>query len=564
MITVYIDPKLQKFISEIKYTFSFVFNTLGYEMRFVSKKEQLANNDILFYYSDKKPTIEEACHWAMHRAIFYVPVQKELLNPRLLDKKELRNLVQEIKLQQLVPIISKENVKIPIKYFKHKMIFFGIYEFDIIGNFFFNLIDYDELNNPVKDEFGRSKENELIFINNQEAPFVNQLLWMVDLAIKDAVKNNDSLFLLRKDFWQNGKPFAAVFSHTVYSLQKWNLHKIFKSSFVEFLKFWHFKYNVKSFFDKMKFLFTNIEEYWKFDDIREIENQHGVNSTYFFYATNGNEIDYSLGDEDLQNEISALQKEYNEISLLASNNSSRDDILESEKDNLKKIINLEEVGIRHYLNKFNPQFTIEYHKKHGFIYDSSRTFLKNFGFVNGMGFPYYVHQLLVPTQQNVPQFQSRYIELPITFSDRNLRISKYKTLPFEEAKTIVNNLIETIIKTNGFIHFDFSISSFSEIKYGQQIYNYIIQKVKEHNGFIGNCMQITNWWKKRERVEIIENEIGALIQFPENIDNFTLELLGNYNVEKVDGAKSAIDGPKIIFNNILAGTKVQIFIGKIE
>ena len=141
---------------------------------------------------------------------------------------------------------------------------------------------------------------------------------------------------------------------------------------------------------------------------------------------------------------------------------------------------------------------------------------------------------------------------------------QYKTLPFEEAKTIVNNLIETIIKTNGFIHFDFSISSFSEIKYGQQIYNYIIQKVKEHNGFIGNCMQITNWWKKRERVEIIENEIGALIQFPENIDNFTLELLGNYNVEKVDGAKSAIDGPKIIFNNILAGTKVQIFIGKIE
>jgi len=77
-------------------------------------------------------------------------------------------------------------------------------------------------------------------------------------------------------------------------------------------------------------------------------------------------------------------------------------------------------------------------------------------------------------------------------------------------------------------------------------------------------MQIANWWKKRERVEIIENEIGALIQFPENIDNFTLELLGNYNIEKVDGAKSEIDGTKIIFNNVLAGTKVQIFIGKIE
>ena len=98
MIAVYIDPKLQKFISEIKYTFSFIFKTLGYELKFISKIDQVMNNDILFYYGLIQPSFKEAYYLAKNKVLFFIPVYAELLVPGKLNKDTIKRNSQEMKL----------------------------------------------------------------------------------------------------------------------------------------------------------------------------------------------------------------------------------------------------------------------------------------------------------------------------------------------------------------------------------------------------------------------------------------------------------------------------------
>ncbi len=48
MISIFIDYKLARYQHEIKYAFSFIFQTLGYGFCFISDTGQLKDNDILF------------------------------------------------------------------------------------------------------------------------------------------------------------------------------------------------------------------------------------------------------------------------------------------------------------------------------------------------------------------------------------------------------------------------------------------------------------------------------------------------------------------------------------
>ncbi len=47
MIAIYVDSKLTKFEKKVKYTFDFIFNTLGYEFKYIQKLDQLQQNALL-------------------------------------------------------------------------------------------------------------------------------------------------------------------------------------------------------------------------------------------------------------------------------------------------------------------------------------------------------------------------------------------------------------------------------------------------------------------------------------------------------------------------------------
>ena len=56
MISIVIDRKVSRWTKEIKYVFGFMFQTLGYNFRFLEELEELKANDILLIYGYTEPT----------------------------------------------------------------------------------------------------------------------------------------------------------------------------------------------------------------------------------------------------------------------------------------------------------------------------------------------------------------------------------------------------------------------------------------------------------------------------------------------------------------------------
>ncbi len=567
MIAVYIDPKLEKFASEVKYTFSFIFKTLGFEFKFISKIEQLLKNDILFYYGLIKPTLKEANYIAAKKAIFYIPVNANLLSPGKLNRQTLESYVQNIRIKSKIPIIAKERIQYPVQYFYKEDLLYSTFNFDIIGNIFFNLIGYDEfINNRKNNDDNKVTDDDQLFIKFSTTPYVNHLLWLIENCLIDAVDKQENYFLLKKEYWPGAESFGGVITHSVNSLRKWNFKKIIKNTLQDLTQIWKIKYIYKNSLSKIKYLLTNIEEYWNFDLIEEIENKHQIFSTYFFGSVERTEldVDYCVNDKYVNKEIMNKLHQGNEISLLASSISHKNDVLANERERLENATGQKHMGIRHYKNNFDPQITTEYHKKNGFDYDSSHSFIHTIGFKHGLGFPYHLYQLENSGKKSKFHYQSRYFELPIIFSDEALKLTNSRTVSLEKSKDYVDKILNEINKTNGFLSFDFSVSNFSDIPFNKELMTYVVEQIRPMDAYITTCIDLINWWRKRESVEISESEHGLLVFFPESIEKFTFRLFGKYRTTIIEGAEAKLHKNKIIFSNIKADTKVQILLEKID
>ena len=562
MIAVYIDNDLKKFKNEIQYTFNFIFNTLGYEFKFIKRLDQLLENDILFFYGLIKPTIKEAYILALNKIIFFIPADADLLQPGMLKKEKIKEYTHDLKLIQKIPIISKKDLKTPIHYYKKENLFYGLYNFDVIGNIFFNLIGYDEINCAVRDRYNRVPDSEISFPDYHLTPYVNVILWLIERCIRDSIVERDSYFLLKKEYWSGAESFAVAVSHNVDRLQKWSLSSIIKSTFEDILVFYKVKYMINNLISKIKYILTNIEEYWNFELIDEIENHHMISSTFFFGTESESalDIDYNIKDNDVYKEVMNNLNKGNEIALLGSYNSCKNDILERQKNRICQITEEDKIGIRHNFNRFDPQITIEFHKKNGFIYDSSRGFSKKIGFKYGIGFPYYLFSL----ESNSKAYDNKYLEVPLIFSDVALKLSRTKNVPYEKARILADEIIESIESVNGLLTFNFSVSNFTDISYNNDLFFYILDNIKPKNVFQGTFMEIADWWRKRESIEVKENENEISVYFPESFEKFTVSLFGNYEILEVEGAKPEIKSAKLFFTDIKADTTVRIKIQKNE
>ena len=591
MIAFYIESKIWEFIREIKYTADFVFSTLGFEYKFITKFSQLQDNDILFFYGPTEPDNTDLQYLAFEKIMFYIPFEPSLYKPLGLSKKQIREFSREIKFFQTLPVISREDFDDPIYYFKDQNIFLGRYNFDILGNIFFNLSSYENFIAETTDDFERITDDESVFLENSSFPFVNGFLWLIERFLQDAIKARGNVLLIKKETWPQAEDFAAVISHNINKLQKWSFYSIFKSSLEDILCFYKIKYVINNFISKMKYILTNIEEYWNFDVIDEIEAAFNINSTYFLGTESKvpEDIDYKLNDDDLLSEIRKNLANGNEIALLGSINSCKDDLLGKQKELLQEITNRNRVGVRQNLFRYDPEITPEYHHKYSFVYDSTRSFLKRSGFKNGVAFPFHVFSKRIPSQKEKIFFHRGCLEIPLTFSDTILKLSKFKTISLEKAKELISSIIEAIQNVNGLISLDFSISNFTEIKFLKQLFTDMLKEITDKNVFIKPFLEIAEWWNKRNSVviKIVNDEIS--IYFPDNLDNFTIRIFGDYKVfglknddisleknqfffsyyEKdkayeIEGAKVKLKADRIYFSDIKSDTTLKIKLSKIE
>jgi hypothetical protein len=558
MIAIYVDSKLKRFENKIKFTFDFIFNTLGYEFKYIHKLDQLQQNDILFYYGLIEPTIKEAYILAMEKILFFIPVLPDLLQSNKLTPEKIKKNTEIIKLKRKVPIISDKEIKAPIQYYHKTDLFYGVYKFDIVGNILFNLESSIKIESVKRDDHGWLSDEDVPFAEFHQEPYVNMLLWLIERCVKDSLQRNGSTFLVKKAYWPSAEVFAASFSYNVDKLQKWSLGRMISSIFEDILIFYKIKYVFNNFLSKMKYLLTNIEEYWNFDVINQIESMHQINSTFFF-GTESNtsmDIDYSVQNNDVHKELMNNHAKGNEIALLASVNSGKQDILHKQKNRLSKITSDELMGIRHNHFSYDPRITHEFHKKNGFAYNSSVGFHHKNGFFSGLGFPFY--QYSSHSKDLRSSFGWHSLELPIIFFDNHLKLSKSSFISYEHAQEIVDYLIESVESVNGFISFNYSISNFDEISYNKQLLNYTIEELRPKNVFIATLLQIAQWWKKREGIEIFESEDRFYLYFPSQTEKFTINVIGNYDIVQVNHAKAKIEGNNIHFSNIKLDSKIEV------
>jgi hypothetical protein len=537
LIAVYIDDKLSQSRNKINYTFDFLFSSLGFEYKFISNLDEFLENDILFFYSNIEPQEDEVQFLAYQKTMFYIPVEKQLYTLKGLES--VSGIISEIKLKFKVPVISSSVVANPIHFFNNADFFYGKFNFDLIGNLFFYL---NNINFRTDSE-----ENVSSFTDKyNSAPYLNALLNLAEEFITSAVSANGNTFLLKKEYWPKAQSFAAVISHNVPSLQKWSLSKIGKSFFPSLLYFYNIKYFLNTFISKVKYILTNIEEYWNFNIIDEIEETHGIASTYFF-GTDAEDFDYKTDDEDLKLEIENINKKGHEIALLASIESCKTDTHSPESLKIMKLKGKEKIGVRQNKYLYDREKTSEFHRNHKYIYNSTVGTSQLQGFENGIGLPFFSTNLDLDRD-----FFSlkKCLEIPLVFSDETLILSPSKRITFDRAKHIVTDLIENSKFFNGLLTFDFAIGNFNEIPYNLKLFTFLLENLKQEDCCIGTYEETADWWKKRAAVTVREEKDKLIIYFPEQISNITFKLISGNDFTIESNIEYEIQNNQITFTNV--------------
>jgi hypothetical protein len=351
-------------------------------------------------------------------------------------------------------------------------------------------------------------------------------------------------------------------------LKKWNFSSLLKSMFQDILLFYKISHFFKNGIRRLKYIVTNIEEYWNFDIINDIEKEFGIKSTYFWGAgTEGrDEFDYSINDHDIAAEMKHQLEAGNEIGLLGSQNSYKEDLLAEQKQKLISMTDSEKIGVRQYRFRYDPEITPEYHSKYTFLYDSTRSFTDRNGFKNGIAYPFYnVADAPSGDEYQFALFKSHNcLELPLTYSDDHLRLSEVKNISFEQARDKMSTLVRVLKFYNGLITFDFSIKNFAEISYNKNLYKETLTQLIEDKAFLTTYRNIAEWWIQRDSVVIRENRNDVMIYFPLSFKNFTIKLLGNYTLDNTDRYPLEIREDKLIFTDVKADTTVKLKLVKIE
>jgi hypothetical protein len=561
MIAVYCGKELDFVQREIKISFDFLFTALGYEHKFITSFDQLMLNDILIFYSySEKPSIDEAYILAFNKIMFFIPSQPELFKPGFWNHDEIVKYKKTIKLTKPVSVLSKTDFESPVGYFCDKELVYGIFNFDLIGLLYFHLSQYDDYLFHGKDVHQRIPDDAYSFVDEMNYPYLNELMNLFHTFLENAVRDKSGSYTVRKELWPKGENIAVCLSHNVDKLQKWNASKIFKSCLEDVMVFYKVGYVFRNALNKLKYVLTNVEEYWNFSIIEEIEKRFQMKCSYFWGVDshNAHDVDYDLTDNDHMEEIENILKNGNEIALLASYHSAKNDVIRKEIAVLREILNRQEIGVRQVKYRYDRERTPEFHRKQNIAYDASFRLLERNGFKNGLAIPFNFFQTIKENVTNEENVEEMNLEIPLHFCAETLIKSKFKQVSFEKAKDILEELIHHGELVNGLVTFDFSVANFAEIPYLKDLYRFLLKIIKTKKYYNPTLLELAQWWKKRSSVIVRETASHIYIHFPHEFDAFTISVLGQVEIQDVMGAKTVISDNRIFFESIPKDTTVRI------
>nr|MDK2850912.1 hypothetical protein [Candidatus Cloacimonadota bacterium] len=551
MITIFIDHKLERFSKEIRYSFDFIFHSLGFSHRYESDHERLQPYDIVVLYSISEPDEEQIKILAKHYITIFIICETNLWEPNALNAESLRRSLKKKKLLYPTHIISSRAFNNIAENFIDEEISGGKINFDLVGNIFYHLSSRERglYPGPINEAFDDEKS---AFYPYRDTPTIDSLLWLIESMIKEHA-NHKKIPLVQKCNWPEAQSAAVLLSHTVDNLQKWDMASLVLSIADDISLFFTLKFRQwwQSFWGKIVYLFTNYELYWNFDEFLELEGEYGCRSTFFLGTDKCEELNYSLEDTLLQEEIQSILENNHDIGLLLPNDRLTRDEMLAHKQVLLHQLKRDQIGIRQLGYNSNPDIR-SLHEKINPLFDQSGAFKDSPGFYDATTYPF--HPWLGG--------KAGYLMLPTTYQDRYLRVNKHKILALDDAKAQIKSYFQQVLRTHGVFSLDFSLASYHDIHYCSKLYSYILALIKSQPVWNPTAKELSQWWEKRSRVTIETDEYAINIYFDDDIDHFCLRLWGDIKISEIDGHNAKLDGNLVRFANIKAGETAVLRFGK--
>ena len=553
MISIFIDYKLTRYQHEIKYTLSFIFQTLGLGYCFIADTGQLNENDILLIYGYTEPTVAELRSIAQRYITVFIQSDPDLFDPKAYNLEKLRRSLKVVKLLSPTPVLSARKFEHPAENIFESEIHAGKINFDLVGNVFFHLSGLEPQIDPTRDSEGFYPEEASQFEPHRETPIVDNLLWLLDSLIKEHTRAK-GLYISQKHYWPEAQQMAVTLSHSVDSLQKWDFSSLFLSIGADlyllfslrFAQLWH------GLVGKFRYLFTNYEIYWNFDDYRQLEAENGFRSTFFIAAEKDEEIAYSLEDADLQEEIQQTLRDGGDVGLLLTHARPSQDAFLTRKQIMLNQLHKERLGISQARHRVNSTLR-ELHNKLSPAYSQSTARTAQTGYAEGCSLPF---------QPWLGGLKASFWELPTVFHTGQLQLSRYRYLQLDPAKHLLKRFLQNTLRTRGIFGLDFSLSSYADLPYCHKLYAYVLALVKANRAWVTTARELADWWEKRSRVTIEEGEFEISVYFPEDLDHFSLQVFNDPKIKEIEGAPGRLDGGLIRFSNVKAGSIAVIRLNK--
>jgi len=560
MIAVYLDPATNKYSLQVGFALEYLLNMSGFSWKYLEEKTELSPNDVILYYSPFMPDPKSVALMNQMCLFIYIPFVKEFYIPGFYSGENLRYNIRTYENAVDIPYICNKRVQgHPIKKIDQDGFKYSIYEFDVIGNIFFHLVDDDRNHLRNKDKNQNLYLNELCFDEYFGVPYINYYIDGFFQTVKDLLEFKRQ-WQIRRCLWPANQPFAAIISHNLDSLQKWSILSILLflvfGTFIHLIKL-RLGVLFKNLWSIIKLLFTNKEDYWNFYNIQHIERKHKYLSTWFIGVNKAHRkekfYDYEFEDADVIKELQDIIKSGGEIALLDNNTSKALNDIKVEYDYLVNKTKYRKTGIRHkdYFGEMEHLDAI--HQEYSIRYDSSRTLPDRNAFYNGFATPYPIY---IKGKHSASHLV---YELPVNFNDNLLMVKKYKHISFSDAMYNVKSTLNTVKRIKGLFHISFTNSLFYEIKYMPRLLEYIVDDLKNQNAYVATATDMVDWIEKRNKVEILEDENNRIVlHFFDNIDQITFEILGLKRVIEVSGGITSFKGNIIFLEGVTKGLKVEI------
>lgn len=359
---------------------------------------------------------------------------------------------------------------------------------DFVASSFFMLSRYEEALIQEQDQFNRFPlEAHLAFREGfWRIPVVNlyaKLLgdWIVELTSGGLRPNPPS--------YPDGRRFGLCLTHDVDHPRKFTPVGLLKTPAKVLLR----RESPKALYQIGDYFLTGRDPFWNFDQIIELERDHGFSSTFFLTAGGRHDRDPAYGDDPaartrLCETISDLGAEIGLHGSFESYANSR--LLSDEWAELNRCTTVKG-GRQHYL-RLNVQRSFTAMEEAGFLYDCTLAFSGEMGFRSGFAVPHYMFNL----EEDRP---FRILEIPLVVMDRSIWAS---CCPNSEPDRIWEEMLQVldlVRQYNGCVSVLWHNQFFDPVSFPgyRSVYRSLLMWLRNNDGWGASGAQVYDWFVTR-------------------------------------------------------------------